>query len=116
MIVTTHVPSTKRNSLTHAISTLFDCPACLPKEDECYIDKYDDPIDSFEISLFDEIDTCYTCDLDAIMEENSENDVATIIYDNPCYFDKSYDNPLFIPTIDMHDNEEVVWKIYMIML
>ena len=35
------------------------------------------------------------------------NDFAIVIYDNPCYFDKSYDNPLFIPTIDMHDNEEV---------
>jgi hypothetical protein len=41
------------------------------------------------------------------MNETFENDVATIIYDNPCYFDKSHDNPLFIPTIDMHDNEEV---------
>jgi hypothetical protein len=41
------------------------------------------------------------------MNGTFENDVATIIYDNPCYFDKSYDNPLFIPTIDTHDNEEV---------
>jgi hypothetical protein len=41
------------------------------------------------------------------MNETFENDVATIIYDNPSYFDKSYDNPLFIPIIDMHDNEEV---------
>jgi hypothetical protein len=41
------------------------------------------------------------------MNETFENDVATVTYDNPCYFDKSYDNPLFIPTIDMHDNEEV---------
>ena len=32
--------------------------------------------------------------------------MPTVIYDNPCYFDKSYDNPLFVPTIDMHDNEE----------
>ena len=93
--------------MTPAISTLFDCPPCLPKEDECYIDKCDDPIDSFEISLFDEIDTCYNCDLDTTMNETCENDFATVIYDNPCYFDKSYDNSLFIPTIDMHDNEEV---------
>ena len=41
------------------------------------------------------------------MNETCGNDYATVIYDNPCYFDKSYDNPLFIPTIDMHDNEEV---------
>ena len=46
------LPPNESNSLTH---TLFDCPPCLPKEDECYIDNCDDPIDSFEISLFDEI-------------------------------------------------------------
>ena len=40
------------------------------------------------------------------MKETCENDGATIIYDNPCYFEKSYDNPLFIPTIDMHRSEE----------
>ena len=33
--------------------------------------------------------------------------MPTAIHDNPCYFHKSYDNPLFVPTIDMHDNEEV---------
>ena len=98
------LPSDESNSLTH---TLFDCPPCLPKEDECYIDECDDPIDSFEISLFDEIAACDTCAHDTIMNETCENDVATVIYDNPCYFDKSYDNPLFIPTIDVHDNEEV---------
>ena len=57
--------------------------------------------------FFDEMYTCYTCDHDSYMNETCENDFATIIYDNPCYFDKSYDNPLFIPTIDMHDSEEV---------
>ena len=41
------------------------------------------------------------------MNETCENDFATVIYDNPCYFDKSYDNTLFIPTIDMHDNEKI---------
>jgi hypothetical protein len=59
------------------------------------------------MSLFDEIDTCYTCDLGTTINETFENDVAIVIYDNPCYFDKSYDNPLFIPTIYMHYNEEV---------
>jgi hypothetical protein len=48
------LPPNKSNSLTN---TLFDCPPCLPKEDECYIDNCDNSIDSFEISLFDEIDT-----------------------------------------------------------
>ena len=71
------LPSNESNSLTHTISYLFDFPPCLPKEDECHIDKCDDPIDSFEISLFDEIDTCYTCDDDAFMNETYENDVAT---------------------------------------
>ena len=33
--------------------------------------------------------------------------MPTVIYDNPCHFDKSYDNPLFVPTIDINDNEEV---------
>ena len=101
------LPSNESKSLTHAISTLFDCPPCLRKEDECHIDKCDDHVDSFEISLFDQIDTCYTCDHDANMKDTCDNDVATIVYDNPYYFDKSYDNSLFIPTIDMHENEEV---------
>jgi hypothetical protein len=55
------LPPNKSNSLNN---TVFDRHPCLPKEDECYIDNCDDSIDSFEISLFDEIDTCYTCDLD----------------------------------------------------
>jgi hypothetical protein len=44
------------------------------------------------------------------MNDIFDNDVATVIYDNPCYFYKSYDNPLFIPTIDMHDKEEVCFE------
>ena len=47
-------PSNESNSSTH---TLFNFPSCLPK-DECYDDCYD-PLDSFEMSLFDEIDACY---------------------------------------------------------
>ena len=43
----------------------FNVPLFLPK-DECYDDCYG-PIDSFEISLFDEIDTCYACGHDANM-------------------------------------------------
>ena len=60
-------------------------------------------MDSFEISLFDEIDACGH---DAPMNETCKDDFATVIYDNPCYFDKSYDNPIFFPTMDIHDNEE----------
>ena len=53
-------PYNESNSSTH---TLFNFPSCLPK-DECYDNCYD-PIDSFEISLFDELDACYACGQDA---------------------------------------------------
>ena len=76
-------PSKKSNSLS---LTLPDCPPCLPKEDECY-----DPVDSLEISTVSE-----ACD----------NDYALVIYDNPCYFDKSYDNPLFELNFEMHGTKE----------
>jgi hypothetical protein len=42
-------PSNESNSLTH---TLFNFPSRIPN-DECY-DNFYDPVDSFEISLFDE--------------------------------------------------------------
>ena len=53
-------PSNESNSSTH---TLFNVPSFLPK-DECYDNCYH-PVDSFEISLFD--DTCYACSQDANM-------------------------------------------------
>ena len=56
------LPSNESNSLT---LTLYVCPPCLPKEDECYIYYYD-PMDSFEISVFDEI---YACGHDAPMND-----------------------------------------------
>ena len=43
-------PSNESNSLTH---TLFNAPSFLPK-DECHGDCYD-PVDSFEISVFDNL-------------------------------------------------------------
>src|SRR3954463_6449306 len=87
-----YLPTNESNSLT---LTLYDCPPCLPKEDECYIDCYD-PMDSLEISLFDEIDACSHY---APMNEICKDDFTTVIYDNPCYFEKSYDNPLLLPTM-----------------
>ena len=51
------LPSNESISLT---LTLFDCPPCLPKEDECYV-----PMDSLQISLLEEIDACYTYDHDS---------------------------------------------------
>ena len=44
-------PSNESNSSTH---TLFNAPSFLPK-DECYDNCYA-PVDSFEISLFNELD------------------------------------------------------------
>ncbi|KAK1685781.1 hypothetical protein QYE76_046629 [Lolium multiflorum] len=76
-------PSNESNSLS---LTLFDCPPCLPKEDECYV-----PVDSLEIFP---------------MSKTCENNYATVIYDNPCYFDKSYDNALFVPDVEMHVYEK----------
>ena len=38
------LPSNESNPLT---LTLYDCPPCLPKEDECFIDDSYDPLDSF---------------------------------------------------------------------
>ena len=55
-------PSNESNSSTH---TLFNFPSCLPK-DECYDNCYD-PVDSFEISLFDELDAFYAYGQDANM-------------------------------------------------
>ena len=57
-------PSNESNSPTH---TLFNVPSFLPK-DECHDNCYD-PADSFEISLFDELDACYACGQD-VMEMN----------------------------------------------
>ena len=67
------LPSNETNSLS---LTLFDCPPCLPKEDECYV-----PMDSFEISAMGK-----TCD----------NSHAHVIYDNP----------IFVPDFEMHGTKE----------
>src|SRR4051812_35766621 len=40
------------------------------------------------------------------MSKTCDNNFALIIYDNPCYFDKSYDNPLFVPNSEMHGTKE----------
>ncbi len=68
-------PSNESNSSTH---TLFNFPSCLPK-DECYDNCYD-PLDSFEISLFDEIDACYACGHDANMNYAYGDELAIVPY------------------------------------
>ena len=89
------------NDSSSSTLTLFDYPPCLPKEDECYV-----PMDSLQISLFDKTDACYAYGHDVPMNETCGNNYATVIYNNPYYFDKSYDNPLFVPIIEMHGNKE----------
>ena len=68
-------PSNESNSSTH---TLFNFPLCLPK-DECYDDCYD-PLDLFEISLFDEIDACYSCSHDANMNYAYGDELPIVLY------------------------------------
>ena len=51
---------------------------CLPK-DKCYDNCYD-PLDSFEISLFDEIDACYACSHDANMNDAYGDELAIVPY------------------------------------
>ena len=66
-------PSNESNSSTH---TLFYFPSCLP-QDECYDDCYD-PVDSFEISLFDY--ACYACGQDANMNYAYGDELAIVPY------------------------------------
>ena len=69
-------PSNESNSLTH---TLFNFPSCLP-EDECYVDDCYDPLDSFEISFFDELDACYAIGHDATMNDAYGDELAIVPY------------------------------------
>ena len=68
-------PSNESNSSTH---TLFNFPSCLSK-DECY-DEWYDPLDSFELSIFDEIDACYACGHDANMNYAYGDELAIVPY------------------------------------
>ena len=67
--------SNESNSSTH---TLFNFPSCLPK-DECYDNCYD-PVNLFEISLFDELDDCYACGQDANMTDAYGDELAIVPY------------------------------------
>ena len=66
-------PSNESNSSTH---TLFNFPSFLPK-DECHDNCYD-PVDLFEIFLFD--DACYACGHDAHMNYAYEDELAIVPY------------------------------------
>jgi len=69
------LPSNESNPPTH---TLFNVPSFLPK-DECYDNCYD-PVDSFEISLFDELDNCYACGQDANMNYAYGDELVIVPY------------------------------------
>ena len=56
----------------------FNAPSILSK-DECYDDCYD-PLDSFEMSLFDELDDCYACGHDANMNYAYGDELAIVPY------------------------------------
>ena len=68
-------PSNESNSLSH---TLFNFPLNLPK-DECYDDCYH-PLDSFEISQFDELDACYDYGQDANLNYAYGDELAIVPY------------------------------------
>ena len=57
---------------------MFNVPSVLPK-DEHYDDCYD-PDDSFEISLFDELDACYACGQDANMNDAYGDEISIVPY------------------------------------
>src|SRR3954470_18016760 len=67
------IPSNDSNPVT---LNVYDCPYFLPKEDECYIDDCYDPMDSFEISFFDEVDVFYTCGHDATMDDAYGDEIS----------------------------------------
>ena len=66
------LPFDESNSLTLA---LFDYPPCLSKVDECYVDEYNDPLDCFAISLFDELDGCYAYGNNALVNAIHEKKI-----------------------------------------
>ena len=72
-IIYPSLPSKESNPPTH---TLFNAPLFLPK-DECYYDCYD-PVDYFEISLFN--DVCYACGQDANMNYAYGDELAIVPY------------------------------------
>ena len=63
---TEDLPPNDINSLTLTLYNYY--PPCLPKEDECYV-----PMDSIEISLFEEIDACYTYDHDSPIKHHPKH-------------------------------------------
>ena len=71
-------PCLTSNESNYSTHTLFNFPSCLPK-DECSDNCYD-PLDLFEISLFDEIDACYACGHDANMNYAYGDELAIVPY------------------------------------
>ena len=78
-------PSKESNSSTH---TLFNFPSCLPKDD-CY-----DPVDSLEISLFD--DACYACGQDANMNYGDELAIVPYVKHEIVAIASTHDSPIIL--------------------
>ena len=70
---------------------MFNFPSCLPKDD-CYDDCYD-PIDSLEISLFDELDACYAYGDELSIVPYVKHEIVAIAptHDSPIIFLNSPD-------------------------
>src|SRR3954467_5086656 len=72
---------------------------CLPPNESNYLTPtlYEcyDPIDSFEISLFDEVDAFYTCGHDAIMNDAYGDEVAIVPH-------VKHEIVAIAPTLDCH--------------
>ena len=68
----------------------------LPK-DECYDDCYD-PLDSFEISLFDELDACYACGHDVNMNYayGDELYIFTYVKNEIVTISPTHDSPVIL--------------------
>ena len=93
-------PSNESNSSTH---TLFNFSSFLPK-DECY-DNFCDPVDSFEISLFDELDACYACGQDANMNNAYGDELAIVPYakNDIITIAPTHDSPvIFLDSLDVN--------------
>ena len=78
---------------------LFNSPSCLPKDD-CYDDCYD-PVDSLEISLFD--DACYAYGQDANMNYAYGYELAIVAYvkHEICAIAPTHDSPIiFLNSLD----------------
>ena len=70
--------------------------------------------DSIEITSFDKIKDKISTEVSNSSLTQKKQKITAVpnispnfVYENPCYFDKSYDNSIFMPNFEMHGNESV---------